>query len=450
MSKAIVFLALGFEEIEASTIIDVLRRGNVDVNVVGLNAKEVQGAHNIKFIPDTFIDEMILEGYDAVILPGGSPGYKNLKSNKKVLRIIREAFKNKKLIGAICAAPAVLAETGILKGKNCTIYPGMEIELKKGGGIPQNKWIVEGGNIITSQGPATALTFAIKLVEKLSGTQMAEQLREKTLTKLVLKQSSPELEVKTITAEHDADSAISIRNLTKKFDEITAVDGLILDIKKGELFSLLGPNGAGKSTTINILSGLLEPSNGTALIGGFDVTKNLDKIKSLIGLCPQKASVFNFLTGKENIELFGNLHSISKKELEQRTKKLLEKLELKEDSKRQVKGYSGGMLRKLNLIIALINDPQIAFLDEPTVGMDPRARRATWEFIRSLKKKDKTVILTTHYIEEAEALSDRVGIIDYGKLIALGSPLELMKKYKTKNLEEVFLKITGRRILEGI
>jgi ABC-2 type transport system ATP-binding protein len=253
-----------------------------------------------------------------------------------------------------------------------------------------------------------------------------------------------------MSTEKKDNSAILIRNLVKKFEDITAVDELNLEIKQGELFGLLGPNGAGKTTTINILSGLLEPTKGTGLVRGFDVTKDQQKIKSLIGLCPQKAAVFNFLTGRENIELFGNLHSIAKKDLEERIEILLEKLELVEASKRQAKGYSGGMLRKLNLIIALINDPQIAFLDEPTVGLDPRARRATWEFIRSLKKKDKTIILTTHYIEEAEALSDRVGIIDYGKLIALGTPKELMRKYNTKNLEEVFLKITGRRILEGI
>jgi ABC-type multidrug transport system ATPase subunit len=129
---------------------------------------------------------------------------------------------------------------------------------------------------------------------------------------------------------------------------------------------------------------------------------------------------------------------------------LLELLDLAEVSTRKVKGYSGGMLRKLNLIIALISDPAIAFLDEPTVGMDPRARRATWKFIESLKNQGKTIILTTHYIEEAEALSDRVGIIDYGKLIELGTPHELMERYNAKNLEEVFLTITGRRIGEGM
>jgi len=139
-----------------------------------------------------------------------------------------------------------------------------------------------------------------------------------------------------------------------------------------------------------------------------------------------------------------------KREIKERSEYLLKLVDFEDASKRKVKGYSGGMLRKLNMLIALIHDPEIAFLDEPTVGMDPRARRNVWEFIASLKNQKKTVILTTHYMEEAEALSDRVGIIDYGELIALGTPKELMQKYEVKNLEEVFLKITGRRILEGI
>jgi ABC-2 type transport system ATP-binding protein len=245
-------------------------------------------------------------------------------------------------------------------------------------------------------------------------------------------------------------SAIIIKDLVKQFEDVTAVDSLNLEIKQGELFSLLGPNGAGKTTTINILSGILKPTKGTAIIAGFDVTKDLEEIKKIIGVCPQEAAVFKFLNARENIELFGNLHGIAKKGLEERTDTFLELLGLAEASKRMAKGYSGGMLRKLNLIMALISDPKIAFLDEPTVGMDPRARRKTWEFIGSLKDQNKTIILTTHYIEEAEALSDRVGIIDYGKLIELGTPQELMEKYETKNLEQVFLKITGRRILEGI
>ncbi len=245
-------------------------------------------------------------------------------------------------------------------------------------------------------------------------------------------------------------SAIILKNLIKQFEDVTAVDSLNLEIQRGELFSLLGPNGAGKTTTINILCGLLKPTKGTAIIAGFDVTQNIEKIKTIIGVCPQEAAVFKFLNARENIELFGSLHGTPKKVLVERTDSFLELLGLTEVSKRMAKGYSGGMLRKLNLIMALISDPQVAFLDEPTVGMDPRARRKTWEFIGSLKDQNKTIILTTHYIEEAEALSDRVGVIDYGKLIALGTPKELMDKFETENLEQVFLKITGRRILEGV
>ena len=245
-------------------------------------------------------------------------------------------------------------------------------------------------------------------------------------------------------------SAIVIRDLVKKFEDVTAVDNLSLEIVEGELFSLLGPNGAGKTTTINILNGIMKPTRGTATIAGLDVATNLDEIKKIIGLCPQEAAVFKFLNARENVELFGNLHSVSKKELEERMETLLELLGLAEASRRKAGSYSGGMLRKLNLMVALISDPKIAFLDEPTVGMDARARRRTWEFIGSLKGEKKTIVLTTHYIEEAEALSDRVGIIDYGKLVELGTPKELMERHQAKNLEEVFLKITGRRIMEGM
>ena len=255
---------------------------------------------------------------------------------------------------------------------------------------------------------------------------------------------------KMIESMNDKNLAIVIKDLKKYFNGIKAVDGINLKIKEGELFGLLGPNGAGKTTIIKTLCGLVKPTEGNAIVGGYDVRKNLKKVKELIGVCPQEAAVYKFLNARENIELFGSLHKVPKKEIKERMEQFLDKLGLTEDSKRQTKGYSGGMMRKLNLIIALINNPKIAFLDEPTVGMDPRARRATWEFIGSLKDQNKTIILTTHYIEEAEALSDRVGIIDYGKLIDLGTPKELMKKYEAKNLEEVFMKITGRRILEGV
>jgi ABC-2 type transport system ATP-binding protein len=198
-----------------------------------------------------------------------------------------------------------------------------------------------------------------------------------------------------------------------------------------------------------MLSGLLAPSGGSAQIGGYDIGKQPKKVKELIGVCPQEAAVYQFLTGMENLILFGNLHGMEPQRLKQRAAELVEQADFVEAAGRRAKGYSGGMMRQLNLLIALISDPEIAFLDEPTVGMDARARRRTWEYIGSLKDQGKTVILTTHYIEEAQALSDRVGIIDYGELIALGTPEELMAEHEAEDLESVFLNITGRRIAEG-
>jgi len=247
----------------------------------------------------------------------------------------------------------------------------------------------------------------------------------------------------------NAQNEIVIKDLVKNFGEVIAVNGLNLDIRKGELFGFLGPNGAGKTTTISILCGLLEPSSGSAHYGDYDIRKDMPKIKERIGVCPQESAAFKFLSGKENLELFGTLHGLEKDDLRERVTELLSQADFLEAAGRKTKGYSGGMMRQLNLLMALISDPDIVFLDEPTVGMDARARRRTWEYIGSLKDQGKTVILTTHYIEEAQALSDRVGIIDYGELIALGTPDELLEKHESNDLEEVFLKITGRRIAEG-
>ena len=247
----------------------------------------------------------------------------------------------------------------------------------------------------------------------------------------------------------EQEPVIVINDLVKRYDDITAVDGLNLEVYKGEMFGFLGPNGAGKTTTISMLCGLLAPSGGSAQIGGYDIGKEPKKVKEQIGVCPQEAAVFKFLTGMENLILFGNLHGMDKQQLKERAADLVEQADFSEAAKRRAKGYSGGMMRQLNLLIALISDPDIVFLDEPTVGMDARARRRTWEYIGSLKEQGKTVILTTHYIEEAQALSDRVGIIDYGELIALGKPEDLMAEHDAKDLESVFLNITGRRIAEG-
>jgi ABC-2 type transport system ATP-binding protein len=244
--------------------------------------------------------------------------------------------------------------------------------------------------------------------------------------------------------------AISMENLVKKFEDTTAVDEINLQISKGELFGLLGPNGAGKTTTINILCGLTKPTSGAAKVGGLDVQKETAKVKELIGVCPQETAIYPYLTGEENVDLFGNLYAMNKDTLRTRRATLLEKMGLMGDAKRRADKYSGGMKRRLSLILSLIHDPQIAFLDEPTVAMDPQSRHAVWGFIKQLKKEDKTVILTTHYMEEAEELCDRVGIIDHGKLIGLGTPRELISKNKVKNLEEVFIALTGRKIREEI
>ncbi len=245
-------------------------------------------------------------------------------------------------------------------------------------------------------------------------------------------------------------AAIVITNLTKKFEDITAVDGLSLDVENGELFGLLGPNGAGKTTIINILCGLIEPTSGSVSVRGYDVQKDPQKVKKIIGVCTQETAVYPYLTGRENVAFFGNLHTMSQESLRYNTDTLLDKLGLAEDANRRVGKYSGGMKRRINLIMALVHDPEIAFLDEPTVAMDPQSRHAVWDFIRELQTRGKTVILTTHYMEEAEALCDRVGIIDKGKVIALGSPEELIRRHHVQDLEEVFIKLTGRRIREGL
>ena len=244
--------------------------------------------------------------------------------------------------------------------------------------------------------------------------------------------------------------AIEISNLVKKFEDVTALNGLNLRVDKGELFGLLGPNGAGKTTLINILCGLLEPTAGSAKVAGYDALKEKEKIKRLIGVCPQDTSIFPYLTGRENAELFGDLHTIPKKKLKENVNYLLQQMSLYDDANRRAGKYSGGMKRRLNLVMALVNDPSIAFLDEPTVAMDPQSRHAVWDFIRNLNKAHKTVILTTHYMEEAEMLCGRVGIIDHGELIALDKPSKLMTKYDAKNLEEVFIQLTGRKIREEV
>lgn len=243
-----------------------------------------------------------------------------------------------------------------------------------------------------------------------------------------------------------SEHAIKIENLTKRFEEVTAVDGLNLEIGWGELFGLLGPNGAGKTTVINVLCTILEPTEGVAAVDGHDVVFDANAVREIIGVCPQEPAFYEHLTGRENIELFGDLHDVPREVLKDRVEDMLEKIGMVGDADRRAGQYSGGMIRRVSTVMALINDPRVALLDEPTVAMDPVSRRAVWDFIRELQNNGKAIILTTHYMEEAEELCDRVGIIDQGKLIALGTPNELMEQHNAEDLEEVFIKLTGKQL----
>jgi ABC-2 type transport system ATP-binding protein len=228
------------------------------------------------------------------------------------------------------------------------------------------------------------------------------------------------------------DFAIQTFNLTKRFNGLVAVDGIELNIRKGELFALLGPNGAGKTTTINILCCLLKPSTGTARIMGYDILKQPFKIKEIIGVAPQETAISEHLNTRENMNLIGRIHAVSPPELKTRSQELLETMGLELRAKDQVRKFSGGMKRRLNIMMALIHNPKVLFLDEPTLGLDPQARRAIWEYIIQLKK-EKTILLTTHYMDEADFLADRIGIMDEGKIVALGTTRELKASMPEKN-----------------
>lgn len=231
---------------------------------------------------------------------------------------------------------------------------------------------------------------------------------------------------------------IKINNLTKKYKDKLAVDNLNLEIKTGELFSLLGTNGAGKTTTIKMLSTLILPTSGEVEINNLDLVKDSSKIKEIINISPQETAVASNLTVLENLYFMAGIYQIPNKE--DKIKELIKLFKLEEVLKQKARTLSGGYQRKLSIAISLINDPKILFLDEPTLGLDVISRHDLWKVIELLKGKT-TIILTTHYMEEAEALSDRIGIMNKGKLIGLGTSKELIKKAKTKNFEDAFIKI---------
>lgn len=221
---------------------------------------------------------------------------------------------------------------------------------------------------------------------------------------------------------------LEVNNLAKNYGDFQAVKGISFSIKEGEIFSLLGPNGAGKTTTISMLSTLYAPTSGDATIAGHSVTKNPMAVRNAIGVVPQDLALYEDLTARENLTFWGQMYGLSGTALKNRVEEVLGQIGLVDKAKDRVKTYSGGMKRRVNIGVGLLHKPKLLFMDEPTVGIDPQSRRAILDTVKDLNKQGMTVLYTTHYMEEAEELSDRVGIIDHGDLIALGTQKELTKQ----------------------
>ncbi len=244
-------------------------------------------------------------------------------------------------------------------------------------------------------------------------------------------------------------TVVKAKDLSKYYNSLKAVDNINFEIIKGECFGFLGPNGAGKTTVMRIIYCYLPPSSGEIQIFGFDVTKNPRLIKSRIGVMPQDDNLDPDLTVLENLIVYARYFDISKKDALPRAWDLLEFVGLKEKADINIKNLSGGMKRRLILARSLINNPELLILDEPTTGLDPHSRRTVWEKLNHLKEKNTTLILTTHYMEEAEKICDRVAIMDSGKILTIDTPSNLSAIHGG-NLEEVYLKLTGRRLIEKI
>ncbi|VVB67087.1 putative ABC transporter ATP-binding protein [Candidatus Norongarragalina meridionalis] len=241
--------------------------------------------------------------------------------------------------------------------------------------------------------------------------------------------------------------AIETEKLTKKYGELTAVDGLDLRIKRGEIFGLLGPNGAGKTTLISMLCTMLEPTSGKARVNGFDVETQASEVRKSIGIVFQDPSLDDELTAWENLDIHGELYGMRGGAKQKAIENALQIVELYDKKDELVKHYSGGMKRRLEIARGLMHAPAVLFLDEPTIGLDPQTRRHIWDSVRKMnREKGVTVILTTHYIDEADVLCGRVGIVDHGKIVACDAPSKL--KTKGESLEDVFLRLTGSDIRE--
>lgn len=239
--------------------------------------------------------------------------------------------------------------------------------------------------------------------------------------------------------------AIKTTSLTKKYGPLTALDSLNLTVRDGELFALLGINGAGKTTAIKLLSGLMKPTSGTAAIYGHDIVTQSHEARSLLATSPQETAVAPNLTTRENLELMAGIYGATGKEAKCQATEMIQRFNMSSIEKTKAKKLSGGWQRRLSIAMALISQPKLLFLDEPTLGLDVLARRELWTIIRQIKGKT-TIILTTHYLEEAEALSDRIGILSSGKLTALGTAAELMQASSAKTFEDAFIALAGGEI----
>ncbi|WP_034270978.1 daunorubicin resistance protein DrrA family ABC transporter ATP-binding protein [Haloechinothrix halophila] len=229
-------------------------------------------------------------------------------------------------------------------------------------------------------------------------------------------------------------NAIVAEGLVKRFAETTALEGIDLTVEAGTVFGLLGPNGAGKTTAVRILATLLKPDAGHATVGGYDVERQAHQVRQLVAMTGQYASVDETLTGAENLLLIGRLLGIPRREAKQRARELLDRFHLTDAADRAVKGYSGGMRRRLDLAASLVGQPRLLYLDEPTTGLDPRSRLEMWDLIRHLVADGVTVLLTTQYLDEADALADEIAVIDHGRVIATGTPDELKAKIGAQSL----------------
>ncbi|MFA6328855.1 MAG: ATP-binding cassette domain-containing protein [Candidatus Micrarchaeia archaeon] len=252
--------------------------------------------------------------------------------------------------------------------------------------------------------------------------------------------------------------AISIEKLSKHFGSLKAVDGITLSVREGEVFALLGPNGAGKTTTISMLTGLLAPTSGKAVVAGFDVAREPLRVRQQIGVVFQQPSVDDLLSGRENLEMHALLYNVPAKGRKERIDDMVSLVGLKDRQHAKIREYSGGMRKRLEIARGILHHPKVLFLDEPTTGLDPQTRQHIWEYIRKMSRREgTTVVFTTHYLEEAEQFAERVAIIDHGKVIAVGKPHELVEELggdtvimKAKDAKKVAKKLGGMKFITHV